>query len=255
MSRRVMFNTVYERLRGEVMALVDDFEHAGEVIYRGHNIIRVAHAGDLEVNIKRYRVPNVLNRFVYSYIRKPKGERAFTYPAVLKAAGIATPEPVAYIEDRRFGFIAYSYLVTVQEHLAHDFYEFGNKTMDNPDDVAVIKALARFSARMHQAGILHRDFSPGNILFDFDSEHRPVFSVVDINRMSIGDKPVDVITGVTNMARLWGQPVMFDILADEYAAARGAGADVCRAWLHRARKKFWTRYARRHRIKYNLRFT
>ena len=253
MSRRVLFNEKYGNLRDEVLSIVDNFENVGTVIYRGHNLIKTARAGGLEINIKRYRVPHVFNRVVYSFIRRPKGLRAFTYPDRLLRAGIETPEPIAYVEERIGGLIGYSYLVTVQMAYTRDFYEFGDKDMTDPADVAIVRALARYAARMHQAGILHRDFSPGNIIFDTDaSKGEPKFAVVDINRMSFG--PVSATRGIRNLARLWGQPLMFDIMAEEYARARGADPAEMARLLHAERRRVWTRYSRRHKVKFNLRF-
>lgn len=253
MSRRVLFNEKYGNLRDEVLSIVDNFENVGTVIYRGHNLIKTARIGDLEINIKRYRVPHVFNRVVYSFIRRPKGLRAFTYPDRLLRAGIETPEPIAYVEERIGGLIGYSYLVTVQMAYTRDFYEFGDKDMTGPADVAIVRALARYAARMHKAGILHRDFSPGNIIFDTDLHTgKPKFAVVDINRMSFG--PVSATRGIRNLARLWGQPLMFDIMAEEYARARGADPAEMARLLHAERRRVWTRYSRRHKVKFNLRF-
>ena len=62
-------------------------------------------------------------------------------------------------------------------------YEFGDADIEECKDV--VKAFAQYTARLHEAGILHRDYSPGNILFDkIDGEYQ--FSLVDINRMSFG---------------------------------------------------------------------
>lgn len=47
-------------------------------------------------------------------------------------------------------------------------------------------AFAEFTARLHEAGILHLDYSPGNILYDKIGEEYH-FSLVDINRMHFGE--------------------------------------------------------------------
>ena len=97
--------------------------------------------------------------------------------------------------------------------------------------------------------MLHRDFSPGNILFDkVDGQWK--FAIVDINRMSFSK--VSVVRGCRNFARLWGQPDLFRIIADEYAKARNADADECFRIIRSARRKFWTRFAKRHKVKYRL---
>ena len=63
---------------------------------------------------------------------------------------------------------------------------------------------------------------------------------------------VSVVRGCRNFARLWGQPDLFRIIADEYAKARNADADECFRIIRSARRKFWTRFAKRHKVKYRL---
>ena len=112
-----------------------------------------------------------------------------------------------------------------------------------PENMEIIAQFAALAARMHEQGILHRDFSPGNILFD-QVEGKWRFSLVDTNRMYFG--PVSVRRGCENFARLWGQTCFFELLALKYAEARGANAADCLKWMLSARKKFWLRYIRRH---------
>ena len=64
--------------------------------------------------------------------------------------------------------------------------------------------------------------------------------------------PVSVSRGCKNFARLWGQPELFRIIADEYAKARNADAEECFRTIREARRKFWTRFAKRHKVKYRL---
>lgn len=251
MTVRKLFSPLAADIADEIESIVDNFDNVGKVIYRGHNLIKVVRLSDgTLINIKRYCIPHLINRVIYSFIRKPKGLRAFIYPERLINVGIDTPEPLAYIELRKKLLISHSFLITRQIGLHRDLYEFGDKPIDNDNDRKILADLASYTAKMHTNGILHRDFSPGNILFDTTPDGSTVFSVVDINRMSFGK--VSVREGVENMARLWGQPVMFDILADEYARQRGADPVKCRRWLKEARRRFWTRFSQRHKVKYNL---
>lgn len=246
---KLILNPDYEHLRGYLLDIGRHFETEGREIHRGRNSIRVCVADGLELNVKRYGIPSLFNRFVYSFLRKPKGLRAYRYPQVLLARGFETPVPVAYIEERHGGLIGRSYFVSLQCPYRRRFYEFGDASVAGCADV--VRAFARFTARLHEAGILHLDYSPGNILFDsVGGEWR--FSLIDTNRMRFGT--VSVERGCRNLARLWGQPDFFRLLADTYAAERGADAGMCRRWTMQARERFWRRFARRHRVKYNLRF-
>ncbi len=240
-----------QMLRDAATVAVCNFDNEGQVIYTGRNTIKVFDTLAGCLNVKAYRVPSFFNRIIYTFFRKSKGRRAFEYPALMKRAFIDTPAPVAYMEERRFGLIYRSWLVTYQSALSHTMYELGDRDMSDADDRDLVMAFARFTAKMHESGVLHRDYSPGNILFDRDSDGKWSFSLVDVNRMSFGQ--VSVERGCRNMARLWGQPAMFRILASEYAMARNADPEKCLKELSRAREKFWRRFSRRHTVKYAYR--
>lgn len=246
---KVTINPKFEYLRSFIEKLPCSFDQEGKLIYSGRNQIKVFSTGDLLINVKRYGVPSLFNRIIYSYFRPSKGFRAFTYPQMLLAKGFQTPHPVAYVEEESFGLIKHSYFVSIQCPYKRKFYEFGDADIEDCKDV--VKAFAQYTARLHEAGILHRDYSPGNILFDkIDGEYQ--FSLVDINRMSFGI--VDIRKGCANFARLWGQIPFFEYLAKEYALARGADEAECTRLILAYRKKFWKRFASKHRIKYKLEF-
>lgn len=246
---KLLLNPEYEHLRAYMADIARHFDASNREVYRGRNVIRVCEAEGQPLYVKRYGIPALPNRLVYTFLRQPKGLRAYRYPQVLLAKGFETPVPVAYVEERRGGLIAHSYFVSLPCPYGRRFYEFGNARAADCADV--LRAFARYTARLHEAGVMHLDYSPGNILFD-QVDGRWHFSLVDTNRMRFG--PVGVERGCRNFARLWGQPEWFRLLADEYAGARGADAADCRRWTMQARERFWRRYARRHEVAYKLRF-
>lgn len=244
---KIVVNPTYEHLRDFIEEIPETFEKKGRVIYSGRNLIKVMVANGMEINVKRYGVPALANRIIYSFFRIPKGRRAFVYPQMLIKKGFETPVPIAYIEKRRCGLISHSYFVSMQSPYQRDFYEFGNADVEQCKDVVI--AFARYTADLHQSGIMHRDYSPGNILFDqIDGKYH--FMLVDINRMSFGKISVDM--GCANFARLWGQKAFFELLAKEYAQVRQADQKHCVERVLSCRKKFWTYFAKKHVIKYKL---
>lgn len=245
---KILLNPKYEHLRAYLGDLERHFEE-GREIYGGRNSIRVCRTEGLELNVKRYGIPALPNRVIYTLFRAPKGLRAFRYPQKLLALGFESPEPVAYLEERRGGLIARSYFISLQCPYRRRLYEWGDAEPAEGNEL--VRAFARYTARLHEAGVMHLDYSPGNVLFDrVDGAWH--FSLVDTNRMHFG--PVSVEQGCANFARLWGQPVLFRLLADEYAAARHADPERCRRLVMAARNRFWKRFARRHRVKYRLVF-
>ncbi len=245
----MLINKKYEHLREWLEQLPENFEHLGEVIYDKRNQLRVITAPDgTLVNAKRYCIPHALNRVVYSLgLRQPKGRRAFLYPARLLELGIETPEPIAYIEQRCCGLLGLSYFISVQSPLRHTFFEFGNAQEGTYEDIAV--ALGRFTAMVHDRGVLHLDYSPGNILWDKD-EQGYHFALVDINRMYFGN--VDMQHGCATLCRLWGPKHFTELLVRSYAQARGFDEEEALAITMKARTTYWTRYQRRHPVEFPL---
>ena len=245
----MLINKKYEHLREWLERLPEDFERLGEVIYDKRNQLRVVEAPDgTLVNVKRYCVPHLVNRVVYSTgIRKPKGLRAFIYPTRLLERGIETPEPSAYIEQRRCGLLGVSYFISVQSPLGHTLYEFGDAQEGTYEEMA--DALGRFTAMMHEREVLHLDYSPGNVLWDKD-ETGYHFAVVDINRMRFGK--VNMEDGCAALRRLWGPKRFIELIARSYAIAREFNEDEAVRLTMQARTDFWTSYQRRHPVDFPL---
>ena len=123
------------------------------------------------------------------------------------------------------------------------------------------EALACFAAHMHKQEVLHRDFSPGNILWEKAPLNPPkrgkefhphslYFSLVDINRMRFG--PVSMEEGCRSFARLWGPKRFIQLLVEEYARQRGFDPQVCVDITMQARVRFWTRYQKKREMEFQL---
>lgn len=250
MTTKTIINPRYQHLQDFISRLPEIFESEGEYLHDGRNKIKVFEAEGLRINVKRYRIPLFVNRFVYIYLRQPKAVRAYHYALKLESSGINTPAPIAYILDKSMGLLSYSYFISIQVPYTRRFYEFGNAEM-NTENETILKGFARFTAELHEKNIYHQDYSPGNILFDL-KENEPEFCVVDINRMEFG--PVSMAKGCANFARLWGSPDMFRLIAREYASVRGFDTTAtCREILD-ARRKYWQRAIRRRPAEFKLEF-
>lgn len=271
MRTRLWMNPQYEHLRAFVEQLPAIMDSQGTYIYGGRrNLIKMLVAPDgMQLNVKRFCQPSFFNNIIYSTgLRKPKGWRAFTYPERLLKAGIETPEAVAYLEQRNsLGLLRPCYFVSRQCPYPHRLYEMGPAAPDVYEPMAT--ALAQFAAHMHEAGILHLDFSPGNILWDKAPLPSPTpeasgeslspqkgpeeaihFSIVDINRMHFG--PVSMAEGCKSFARLWGPKRFIALIAEEYARRRGFDADACLRITMSERARFWRHYMKKRDIEFPL---
>ena len=245
---RVIINPKYYHLEESIKRIPELFEKQGRVLYDRRNLIKEMLLEDSllinSINVKRYGVPKLINRIAYSFFRQPKGERAFIYPQILLQKGFETPEPIAYIEFKKNGLIDYSYFVSVQCPYQRTFYEFGDADPNSGECVDIIRAFAHYTASLHENGILHQDYSPGNILFDkIGNNYR--FSLVDLGEVGLE-------AGCANFARLWGQKEFFVQLAKAYAKARHWDEAYCVGRVLFYRKAFWSKYQKRHELKFHL---
>lgn len=248
--RKIKINPKYEHLRSFLESIPDVFEKEGKTIYKSRNTIKVMTSPDgLTVNAKRFHVPHGLNRLIYSWnIRQPKGKRAYEYAQILKDKGIGTPEVIALIEERNaIGMLGFTYLITVQCNYGHTMYETGST--DFGDYQPIAKALAHFAANIHNRQVLHKDFTPGNVLWKQDDKGFH-FMIVDINRMSF--RPVSIKKGLHNLCKFWGNKDFMRILASEYALLRNSNPEKAMAYVLKERKKFWTRYLKKHEKPFEL---
>lgn len=229
----IVISYKYEKLRGFVENLPQSFDDFGEVIYKARNEVRTGEAVGIRLCIKRFRKPNAFNRIIYSFFRKPKAQRAYENGLRLQNLGIGTPEVVGYLICGN-KMIAESYLVTVESRLKRNFYEFRNGNIAGKEDI--INEFAKFSAKIHKAGVLHKDYSPGNILFDSIDGHWE-FEIVDINRMKFS--PVGMRDGCRNFGRLWGKRDFFELLGKAYAMATDYDETDCRREIMKGREIFW----------------
>lgn len=241
----------WQQWRDFLLAIPPHMDSEGTWIYGGkRNLIKLFSASDgTVIVVKRYHKPKGINLLVYSLgIRKPKGVRAYRYASILNAHGVETPEPVAYIENRKCGLLLDSYLITLQCPYKHRLYEMGDAKPDVYGPMA--KSLANFTAHMHDEGILHLDFSPGNILWEKDSAGNYHFALVDINRMKFGHVPMK--EGCKSFARLWGPKAFIVMLVSEYARLRNFNIENALKITLGARRRFWKRYQQHREMGFKL---
>ncbi len=253
--KNIIINPQYTHLERFITTLPDIFERQGDTIQNGRNLIKVIDAPDnTRINIKRYHKPHGINAIVYSAgLRKPKGLRAYLHAKIIRNRGFETPTEIAYIEERSLtGIIGYTYFVSLQSKYRHKMYEWGNATNGTYEDFA--RAFGLYTAQLHNAKILHHDYTPGNILWDKDNNGEYHFALVDTNQMKFGD--VRFSCGCNNICKFWGPRRFMEIIAEEYARGRKFPIDKCIHKVMNARTKFWKRYKKKksEKITFNLDF-
>lgn len=163
--------------------LVEDVTRNGlpesaNVIYKGRNTVyTVSYGGDM-VNVKAFHCPKFFNAYVYTTLRKGKAVRSFLNASRLLEMGFLSPMPIGYGEERQGIKLMHSYYFS--RHLPFDNLRDWTK---KPDCESLLRAFAKEIVRLHRAGVWHKDFSPGNILYTGSETDGYKFYYIDLNRM------------------------------------------------------------------------
>jgi len=222
LKQKTIIHPDFEHLRHFIQNLPYQFHKAGITIHEGRNELRLYEVDGYSLVVKSYKRPHILNRIIYGFIRASKAERAYRYGLKLLNTDFNTPQPVGYVTCRRGLLLDKSYSVTIKSDLPYTFKDFSKQTFKRQDEI--LKSIALYTARLHEAGFLHKDYSAGNILFD-DIPNKIPIEIVDLNRIIF--RKVNMRKGCKNFERLPGNDHMLNIMATTYAKARGYDAETC----------------------------
>lgn len=186
------------------------FNLSNKSIHKARNEIKVISFEKEELVVKSFKVPHLINRLVYSFFKDSKAKKS--YENSIKIIKFV-PKPIGYIEFKKFGLISDSYFIseifkynfTIREPLLEKDYQ---------DKKLIFKAFAKFTYELHERGIYHLDYSPGNILIKRQNNNF-IFKVVDINRMEFKNLSLD--ERLKNFAKLWSKDEDLSIIIKEYS--------------------------------------
>lgn len=244
---KIVINPKYEYLREWLERIPIFFENDGKVIYKYRNLIKSFSLDrGVVLNVKRYKIPPFYNRIVYSFFRKSKAHRAYYNTLKIAEKGFDTAEAVAFIEINKNGLFSDSYFVSLQCLDVKEIREFYEGPLSGNEEV--IDAFTRYSAALHDAGIFHLDYSPGNILFRRENG-KYIFILVDVNRMKF--VPVSFDVGCRNFARLFVDDEIYERIGRLYFRLREntMDEDGVIQLIIQYKNQFWKNKARRNRVK------
>ena len=137
----------YKYMEAKLLEVPDGFGQRGCVLKQGRNEIRVIEVEGLRLNVKSYKIPNVLNRIVYAWVLLPKARRSYLHALRLTSLGIGTPEAVAWVVYRNRWGITRSFYIS--RHVDFD-YEFRDLKDARPADLEeLLKAFTRYTYALH----------------------------------------------------------------------------------------------------------
>lgn len=217
---KLEINSQFLYLKDYLKDIKQIFSSSQQSIHKARNEIKVISQQDVNLAIKSFKIPNFLNKILYKFCKKSKAEKSYRYALKI---GNFTPTPIGYVEFYSHGFLQESFFVsqkfeydfTIREVLANP--NFANKDV-------ILKEFANFTHRLHQAEILHLDYSPGNILIK-QVENGYKFKIVDINRMKF--QSLNLTQRLANFAKLWASDDDLKIIINHYSLINGSNLEYC----------------------------
>jgi tRNA A-37 threonylcarbamoyl transferase component Bud32 len=154
-----------------------------------HRIVYRVDLPEGAVYIKHYLVPDYRAMF-RQWFRRGKGRNEGKRSEVLAAIGVPTIYPIALGERRKRKFLFENYLVSWEIPGTVPLDEFLENHLPELAEPArsvvrqhVATALAVLTARLHNAGMTHIDFHPGNVLVRLGPDDVPELSMIDLDAL------------------------------------------------------------------------
>ena len=246
----------FEGLRGQVLAAAEppdleaevrrliDPAAATESLHWGRNYLYRAELGSagsegIPVVVKLFRGDRLKERWRQRW-RGTKARLSWDMARAFLAAGVATPEPLLLIESEKSdgpAFYVCRHLdgVTEARYLLRAAAR-GKAAEEFPriDLAAFLETLGATARRMHDAGILHRDLSVGNVLIEpHEPGEPPRLWLVDLNRAKRGGR-LGMVSRLRDLCRLalFRAEDREHLLRGYYGGAPSAGAISTYSSLH-----------------------
>jgi len=190
-----------------------------EIIFKQRNEVRSVYfnSEDKEFVVKKFKVPHILNRIIYKYIRDSKAESSYKNSLKLLKLNVNVPKPIGFCIEENFFIISSSYYVS--ENIIYEFdirYVLENKYLKNRNQI--LKEFIKFSFELHNKGINHLDYSPGNIIIKVINDNHILkykFYILDLNRVRF--EVMDIEKRIGNLSKLTNNKLNNYIIINEYS--------------------------------------
>jgi tRNA A-37 threonylcarbamoyl transferase component Bud32 len=181
-----------EVLLGPEGLRLDEWNEQGQVTTIKSGPHRVVYRVDLPqgtIYVKHFLVPD-WRAMLRQWVRRGKGRNEGKRSQHLASIGVPTITPIALGERRQRKFLFENYLVTLAISSAIPLDEFVERHLpERPEPIRsqvrqkLAKAMAVMTARLHEAGLLHQDFHPGNIMVRLAADHTPELFMIDLDAL------------------------------------------------------------------------
>jgi serine/threonine protein kinase len=206
---KLKLNPIYKYLDDYLINIKQYFYEDTNTIHKARNELKIiSHAGVSTV-VKSFKIPHLFNKIIYTFFRDSKAKKSYEYSLKL---GDFAPPPIGYIEFFNNGLLDESYFIS--EEFIYNFTirePLLQKNFINREKI--LQAFANFTLQLHNSGIYHEDYSPGNILIR-EKNGKYIFKIVDVNRMRFFKLSCN--ERAKNFSKLWASEEDLTIIAKEY---------------------------------------
>ena len=171
---------------------LDEWKRSGclTTVKRGpHRVVYRADLPEGSVYVKHFLVPNFRAK-ARQWFRSGKGRNEGRRAAKLEAIGVPTITPVALGERRVRRLLFENFLVTEEIPNTLPLDEFVERRLPLMSEVRrgrlrrdLAVTLADLTARLHDAGFVHQDFHPGNLLIHLGPDDSLRLAVIDLDAL------------------------------------------------------------------------
>lgn len=250
---KYVVSPLFSAFDAKIQECILTFQSSGILFGNGQrNKIKLFEWDDKTINIKSFKIPNLINKIAYRYFRKSKARRSFEYATTLLEKGIGTPLPIAYLENYNWLGLTSSFYVS--EHLVTEltFRELV-EIPEYPENEIILRQFTQFCFDLHEKGIEFLDHSPGNTLIKKVGDQKYAFYLVDLNRMNF-HTTMDFDMRMKNLSRLTPKKEMIVIMSEEYAKFYPQSKEIVFEKMWFFTQDFQQKFAKKKRLKKRLKF-
>ncbi|MEG0983822.1 MAG: Kdo domain containing protein, partial [Algoriella sp.] len=93
MIQKIEVNQNYQITQTEIKSIINNFDSINQYIAKGtrNSIKKTTLESGKIATIKSFKIPNIINKFVYRFFRKSKAQRSYEYAENLINSGFKTP--------------------------------------------------------------------------------------------------------------------------------------------------------------------
>jgi tRNA A-37 threonylcarbamoyl transferase component Bud32 len=211
------YDVADSRFKEFILNIDHYFKDSETILFHKRNIIKIVEFDGREYVVKSFRKPHFLNQVIYRLFRDSKAKRSFENSQRLLQLDINVPKPVGYIEYNRPCRLQSSFFVSEYFHFDHEIRDIINNS-EFEDREQILKAFVKFSYDLHQKGVYHIDYSPGNVLIKRENGTYS-FAIIDLNRMKFIKYNNEL--RMKNLSRFSTSLKDLEFIAREYAELAG----------------------------------